>query len=177
MHCLGAGLEVVAPSALVAVAPEEDGRMVLVALDHVHVAPHHRHAEHRVRRAVRIAVRLVVRLVHERYAVEVAEVVPVVVLRIVRVPDEIAVRALEKLDVLLLALVRTVVAEHRVRLVAVRAVQLHLLSVQAVASVDDLAFAEPEERRNAFKHLLPLDKSKDKLVGVGRLAAPEAGRM
>ena len=158
-------LEVLAGTRFVAVAPEEDGRMVLVALDHVHVAPHCREREARVvaRRALPVshAVRLHVRLVHERDAVQVAKVVPVVVLRIVRVAHERAVRALQELHVLLLALVRTVVPEHRIRLVAVRAAELHLLAVEAVAPVDDLALAEPEQSRNAFKRLAVLDERKD----------------
>ena len=174
-------LEVLAGARFVAMAPEHDGRMVLVALDHVHVAPYRRKREARVvaRRALPVshAVRLHVRLVHERDAVQVAKVVPVVVLRIVRVAHERAVRALEELHVLLLARVRTVVPVHRIRLMAVRAAELHLLAVEAVASVDDLALAEPEECRNAFKRLAVLDERKDELVAVRSLVAPEAGRV
>ena len=181
VHRLVGGLEVLAGARFVAVAPEKDRRMVLVALDHVHVAPYRREREARVvaRRALPVshAVRLHVRLVHERDAVQVAEVVPVVVLRVVGVSDDRAVRALEELHVLLLARVRTVVPVHRIRLMAVRAAELHLLAVEAVAPVDDLALAEPEERRNAFKRLAVLDERKDELVAVRSLVAPEAGRV
>ena len=189
VHRLVGRLEVLAGARFVAVAPEEDGRMVLVALDHVHVAPQRREREARVvaRRALPVshAVRLHVRLIHERNAVQVAEIVPVVVLRIVRVAHERAVRALQELHVLLLARVRTIVPIHRIRLVAVRTAELHLLAVEAVASVDDLAFAEPEQRGDAFKRLpiprspfpVPRHQRKHNLVAVGRLVAPEAGRV
>ena len=147
-------LEVLAGTRLVAMAPEQNRRMVLVALNHVHVAPHRGESEARIvtggALAVAHAVRLHVRLVHETDAVQVAEIVPVVVLRIVRVAHERAVRALEELHVLLLTFVRTIVSIHRIGLMAVGAAELHLLAVEAVASVDDLAFAEAEKSRDAF---------------------------
>ena len=176
-------LEVLAGTRFVAVAPEEDGRMVLVALDHVHVAPHCREREARVvaRRALPVshAVRLHVRLVHERDAVQVAKVVPVVVLRIVRVAHERAVRALEELHVLLLTFVRTIVPIHRIGLMAVGAAELHLLAVEAVASVDDLAFAEAEERGNAFERRAPLDRRQRQhdLVAIRRFVTPKLRRL
>ena len=165
-------LEVRPRPRLVAVAPEHNAGVVLVALQHVHAAPDHGAPEPLVARSLPVAMRLHVRLVHKADAAQHAEIVPVVVLRIVRVAHYVAVCALEHGNVLPVALARHVVSVHRVRLVAVRAVQLDLLSVELVASVNNLA--RPEAPQGGYRFA---GNRKDKLVAVWRLRTPEAGRV
>ena len=166
-----AGDEVLARAGLVAVAPDHDGRVVLVALDHREVARHRRLLPALLVRqrlgAVAVAVRFDVRLVAEVDAVHVAEVVPVVVLRVVRVAHGVAVRLLEHPDVLLVARLRHEVAVQRVGLVAVGALELDLLPVEEVAAVADLAHAEAEHGRHPLGAVV-----QDDLVARRRLRAP-----
>ncbi len=166
------GGEVLARPGLVAIAPYDDRRMVLVALDHRHVAVDRRLRPFGpVRKralAVTVAVRLDVRLVHEVDAVDVAEIVPVVRLRIVGVAHAVAVRVLEFAHVEFMRLGRDIVAEHGMCLVAVRALELYLLSIEIVAAVLYLAHTETEEGRDEFTPV-----SEHDLVAVGRFGAPQ----
>ena len=114
----GRGGEVLSRPRLVAEAPEHDGRMVAVAAHHVEIARDGRLlpllAVRERRLAVVVAVRFHVCLVEHVDAVDVAEVVPVVVLGIVRVAHVVDVRLLHEADVLKLPLARHVVSVHRI---------------------------------------------------------------
>ena len=175
LHRLLGGAEVLARARLVAVGPDDDARMVEVARDHRDVAVDGRLLPALLVRervlAVAVAVRLHVRLVDDVKAVDVAEVIPIVVLRIVRVADGVAVRLLHLADVLLVAAHRHEVAEHGIRLVAVRPFELDGLAVEVVARdavhLAHLAHAEAEDRRDEL-----LAVGKDELVAVGLFRAP-----
>ena len=102
------------------------------------------------------------------HSARVAQVVPVVVLRIVRVADRVAVRFLHEPEILLVALLRDEMAEHRVRFVAVGAFELDFLAVEEVAAVLYFGDAEAEHGRHPF--LAVVD---DELVAVRLFCAPE----
>ncbi len=166
------GLEILAGPGFVAVAPDHDRRVVLVALEHRHGARDGRLAPRRAVRerfdAVAVAVRLDVRFVDDVEAARVAEVIPVVVLRVVRVAHGVAVRRLHELDILLVAGLGDVVAEHRVGLAAVGAFEFDRLAVEVVAAVFDFGDAEAEHRRDPL--LAVVD---DDLVAIRLFRAPE----
>ena len=163
---VGARLEVVAGTALVAEAPDHHAGVVLVALVHrAHAVDVCGLPLLRVREgvlAVVVAMRLDVRLVHHVDAVLVAEIVEITALREVAVADVVEVAFLEKTDVLLKAGVWHVVSVEGIRLAAVHALELDGLSVEdvgpvtLVGGVADRRFAETELETGRLGHAPPV---------------------
>ena len=164
--------EVFARPRFVAHAPDDDGRMVLVPFHRGQVAVHRSLFPFLAMRerafTVAVAVGFHVGLVHEIQSVDIAKIIPVVVLGIVGIAHTVAMGALQFEDIQFLRFRRHVMPVHRVRLVAVRAFQFNFLAVQIIASVLDLAHAEAKQGRNEFSSVPQHD-----LVAVGLLRAPK----
>jgi hypothetical protein len=113
-------------------------------------------------------VRLDVRLVHDVDAVDVAEIVEIIVLRLVGVADMVDVRLFYHLDILKLALTRHIVAVQRIGFVTVDAAKLDFLIVEVVSSVADFGDEKSDDRGNKF-----LTVVQNELLAVRLLGAPK----
>ncbi len=152
-----AGREVRAVAGLVAHRPDHHRRVVLVALDHPLDAIQVRRPPgwvvgEPVLHVVAITVALDVRLVDDVEAVEVAELVPLGVVRVVRGADGVHVVLLHQLDVADHQRAIEVVAGVGAVLVAVDALEERRLPVDQDARVPDLDLAEADPRRDHLDH-------------------------
>ena len=149
-------LEILARSRLVAHAPDQHARMIVVGNDHLRHARHMRVLPRGIVRQgslpIMIMVTLDIRLVHEVDAILVAEPIPVRGVRIMRIADVVDVGAFHQADVLLHHLPRDRVAHRRLRLVTVDATQLDRLSVQIEVAARQAEFIL-RSRRIADGHL------------------------
>ena len=141
-------LEVGAVAGFIAQGPDDDGRVVVAALDIALVALHMRKgivvALGKGPVAITHTVGLDVGLGHHIDAVLVAEVIPVVVIRIVAGTHRIEVELLHDLDVLLHTGAGDYVTSVRIQLVAVGALDEDGLAVDEQLGVLDLDLAETD---------------------------------
>ena len=173
-------LEVLARACLIAKTPHRNARMVAVAPDHVNIARHRcllpsLDVRKRVL-AIVIAMRLYVCLVHYINAVNIAEIVEVIILRVVGIADMIDVRLLHETNIFKLPFARHPVAIHGIGLVAVNAAKLDLLAIKIVAAITNFRYKEADNGGNVFSDLALGRSSQDELVAVRLLGAPKLGR-
>ena len=168
----GRSEEVLAGTGLVAERPHRHAGMIAVAANHIDVAldgsllPFRTVGKRSF--AVVVAVRLDVRLVHDVDAVDVAEIVEIIVLRIVGVADMVDVRLFHHLDILKLTLTRHIVSVQRIGFVAVYSAKLDFLVVEVVSSVTDFGDEKSDDRGNKL-----LTVVQNELIAVRLLGAPK----
>ncbi len=174
-----ASLEVGAHARLVAHAPDDDRRMVLVAQHHAAVALQMRLGEDGVlgQRLVAVthSVRLDVTLVQHIDSVLVAEVVPLGSVGVVAGAHGVHVELLHEADILNHALARHDESFLRVDLVAVGALDEHGLAVDQKLSVADLRRAESHALRHGFGHAAAVVYGNRQFIELGSLGRPFGG--
>ena len=148
-------IEVGTGATFVAQRPENNGRMVAVALDIAAVALKMGVMENGIlgkgTGPVSHAVGLHVRLGDHIYSILVAEVIPVAVIGIVRGAYRIDIEFLHDADILLHSLARHDIASVRVKFVAVRSLEQHRLSVHQYLRILNLNLAETGLDRNHLR--------------------------
>ena len=113
-----------------------------------------------------------IRLVHEIYAVHIAKIIPIIVLRIMRIAHTITIRPLELLDILLVTALWNIMTEHRIALVSIRALQFNRLAIEIIAPVLNLADSKTEDGGNILASIADHD-----LVTVRLFRAPKLWRI
>ena len=177
-HIIGI-VEIGARTAFIAKGPENHRRVVAVSLDVAAVPLDVRVMEERVLsqrlRPVTHAVRLDVRLGHDIDAVFVAEVVPVIVIGIVRGAYRIDIELLHDADVLLHARPGHDIAPVGVQFVPVRALEQNGLAVHQDLGVLYLHLAEAHLHRDHLGHGSLFERRNPKGIKIWCLGRPLQG--